>query len=311
MNKVSLQTNVKSLPSNEMFNQNIQISNFLIAKGVSDAIRTSFGPHGMDKVIVSNKEILITNDGATIMKNANFEHPIAKLLFNVAESQDSEVGDGTTSVVILSGSFLGASLNLIRRGISQSKLIQFLDIFLNETKKILIDIAIPVNLKNTNALYNAACTALESKVISSYCHILAPLAVKSILFLIDKNQGSNVDLKKIKVIKKKGGTIEQTEFIDGIALDYPVIKTYGGPTKITGAKIALIQFSLCSPNTDLESTLVIENYAQMDKLLKEEKQFIISLCRKIKSTGCNVILQQKSILRDSINDFATQILSCR
>ena len=131
INNVSLKTEVKSPLSKEIFSQNIQLSNFLIAKGVSDAIRTSFGPHGMDKVVVSDKEILITNDGATIMKNANFEHPIAKLLFNVAESQDSEVGDGTTSVVILSGSLLGASLNLIRRGISQSKLIQFLGVFLD------------------------------------------------------------------------------------------------------------------------------------------------------------------------------------
>ena len=309
INNVSLETEVKSPLSKEIFSQNIQLSNFLIAKGVSDAIRTSFGPHGMDKVVVSDKEILITNDGATIMKNANFEHPIAKLLFNVAESQDSEVGDGTTSVVILSGSLLGASLNLIRRGISQSKLIQFLGVFLDETKKILIKIAIPVNLKNSNALYNAACTALESKVISSYCHILAPLAVKSILYLFDKNQGSNIDLKRIRLIKKKGGTIEQTEFIDGVAIDYPAIKSYGGPTKIIRAKIGLVQFPLSSPNTDLESVLVIENYAHMDKLLKEEKQLIISLCRKIKSTGCNVILQQKSILRDSINEFAIQILS--
>lgn len=302
-------TKINLLLPKEVSNKNVQVSNFLIAKGVSDAIRTSLGPHGMDKVIISEKEILITNDGATIMKNAKFEHPVAKLLVSVSESQDSEVGDGTTSVIILSGSFLGASLNLIKRGITGNRLSKCLGVFLDETKKILLKIAIPIDLKNSSALYNAACTALESKVVSSHCHILAPIAVKSILSILDKKQNFNVDLKRIKIIKKIGGTIEQTELINGIAIDYPVIKSYGGPNKIINAKVALIQFSISSPSTDAENLLVIENYFHMDKMLKEEKQLIISLCRKIKSSGCNVILLQKSILKDSISDFAIQILA--
>jgi T-complex protein 1 subunit delta len=142
-------------------------------------------------------------------------------------------------------------------------------------------------------LYNAACTSLESKVVSSHCHILAPIAVKSILSILDRKHSFNVDLKRIKIIKKMGGTVEQTELINGIAIDYPVIKSYGGPNKMINARVALIQFSISSPSTDTENSLVIENYTQMDKLLKEEKQFIISLCRKIKSTSCNVILIQK------------------
>jgi len=286
-----------------------QNSNFLIAKGVSDAIRTSLGPHGMDKVLILNKEFLITNDGATIMKNGNFEHPVAKLLVSVSASQDSEVGDGTTSVVILSGSLLGASLNLMRRGVPVNRLTKFMSIFLDETKKILLKIAIPINLKNSKALYNAACTALESKVISSHCHILAPIAVKSILAILGERKNSNIDLKKIKIIKKIGGTVEQTELINGIAIEYPVVKSFGGPSKILNAKVALIQFSLGLPGTDTDNLLVIENYTQMDKMLREEKQLIISLCRKIKSTGCNVILIQKSILKNSICDFAIQILA--
>jgi len=309
INTISNSPIMKLLSNKETENNNVQISNFLIAKGVSDAIRTSFGPHGMDKVIISDKEILITNDGATIMKNAKFEHPIAKLLVNVSESQDIEVGDGTTSVVVLSGSLLGASLNLIRRGVPRNTLTKCLGVFLNEVKKILLKIAIPINLKNSKALYNAACTALESKVISSHCHILAPIAVKSILSVLDQTNSSNVDLKRIKILKKQGGTVEQTELIEGIAIDYPVIKSFGGPTKIHNAKIALVLFSIGSPNTDTENLLVIKNYSHMDKLLKEEKQLIISLCRKIKSTGCNVILQQKSLLKESISDYAIQILS--
>jgi len=293
----------------EVYNNNIQTSNFLIAKKVADAIRTSLGPHGMDKIIVSDKELLITNDGATIMKNSKFEHPIAKLLVNVSESQDSEVGDGTTSVIILSGSILGASLNLMKRGIPRNRLTTCLAVFLNETKKILLKIAIPINLKNSPALYNAACTALESKVISSYCHILAPLAVQAVMLISNNKKSFNLDLKKIKLIKKIGGTVEQSELINGIAIDYPVIKSHGGPSKISNAKVALIQFSISSPTTETENLLVIENYSHMDKMLKEEKQLIISFCKKIKSTGCNVVLMQKSILKDSICELAIQILS--
>ena len=299
----------KSLIPKGTLNNRVQISNFIIAKGVSDAIRTSLGPHGMDKIIILDKEILITNDGATIMKNSNLEHPIAKLLVSLSESQDSEVGDGTTSVIVLSGSILSASLNLIKRGVPVAKLTKCLSMFLDETKKILLKLAIPINLKNSAILYNAACTALESKVISSYCHILAPIAVKSVFLVLDKKGAFNVDLKRIRIIKKIGGTIEQTELIDGVAIDYPVIKSYGGPNKIKNAKIGLIQFTIDSPNTDTDNLLVIENYAQMDKLLKEEKQFIISLCKKIKSTGCNIILIQKSILKNSICEFAIQILA--
>jgi len=309
VNKYTATTKNNLLLRKGILDNNIQLSNFLIAKGVSDAIRTSLGPHGMDKVIISDNEILITNDGATIMKNAKFEHPVAKLLVNVSESQDSEVGDGTTSVIILSGSLLGASLNLIRRGVPGSRLTKCLGIFLEETKKILLKIAIPINLKSSYTLYNAACTALESKVISSHCHILAPIAVKSILSILDKKKSFNVDLKRIKIIKKIGGTIDQTELINGIAIDYPVIKSYGGPNKMINARVALVQFSISSPSTDTDNLLVIENYAHMDKLLKEEKQLIVSFCRKIKSTGCNVILLQKSILKESICDFAIQILA--
>mmetsp|Transcript_59842 Transcript_59842/g.87700 ORF Transcript_59842/g.87700 Transcript_59842/m.87700 type:complete len:156 (-) Transcript_59842:3895-4362(-) len=135
---LSLPTKIKLLLQKGLLDTNIQLSNFLIAKGVSDAIRTSLGPHGMDKVILSDNEILITNDGATIMKNAKFDHPVAKLLVNVSESQDSEVGDGTTSVIILSGSLLGASINLIRRGIPGNRLTKCLGIFFGRNQKNIV-----------------------------------------------------------------------------------------------------------------------------------------------------------------------------
>mmetsp|Transcript_21874 Transcript_21874/g.42493 ORF Transcript_21874/g.42493 Transcript_21874/m.42493 type:complete len:532 (-) Transcript_21874:68-1663(-) len=284
-------------------------SNFIISKAVSDSIRTSLGPHGMDKIIISDTEILITNDGATILENAHFQHPAAKMLVNISKSQDKEIGDGTTTVVVLTGSLLGTCLNCLKKGIKRMDIAKSLQDFLKKVEKILIGISFPVNLKNKEILYNAAVSSLESKVISAHSYILAPIAVNSILKITELDAASDVNLSNIKVIKKMGGIIEQTELLEGLGINYPVVKSYGGPVKIKEAKIALIQFCLSPPTTDIENVVVIENYMSMDKVLKEEKEYILGLCRKIKSSGCNVVLVQKSILRESISALCFQILS--
>jgi T-complex protein 1 subunit delta len=297
------------IPSTNKKLNSVQVSNFLMTKAVSDAIRTSLGPHGMDKAIISNEEILITNDGATILKNSKFNHPAAKLLVEISKTQDSEVGDGTTSVIVLSGSFLGTSLNLLRKGVSFKNIMKSFEICLKKAKQSLIKISIPVNLTDKNSLYHTAYTALESKVLLSHSHIFAPLAVEAVLSITDIKYSSDVDLNNIKIIKKLGGTIEQSHLINGLGIDYPSIKSSGGPNKIINAKIAIIQFCINAPSTDTENILVVENYSSMDKILREEKQIIIAQCRKIKATGCNVILIQKSILKESVTNFALETLS--
>mmetsp|Transcript_11033 Transcript_11033/g.26835 ORF Transcript_11033/g.26835 Transcript_11033/m.26835 type:complete len:339 (+) Transcript_11033:682-1698(+) len=263
----------------------------------------------MDKIIISDEEILITNDGATILENAQFQHPAAKMLVNVSKSQDKEIGDGTTTVVVLTGSFLGTCLNLLKKGILRINIAQTLQNFLSKVEEILINISFPVNLNNKEVLYNAAVSSLESKVFSVHSYILAPIAVNSVLKITQLESASDVNLANIKIIKKLGGIIEETELLEGLGINYPVVKSYGGPVKIKFAKIALIQFCLSPPTTDIENVVVIENYLSMDKVLKEEKEYILGLCRKIKSSGCNVLLIQKSILRDSISTFCFQMLS--
>lgn len=289
--------------------KDVRYINFSIAKAVSDSIRTSLGPHGMDKVIVSDEEILITNDGATILENAQFNHPSAKMLVNISKSQDIEVGDGTTTVVVLCGSFLGACLNLIKKGISIIKIAEVFRLTLKKTEKILVNISFPINLEEKEILYNAAFSALESKVISGHSYVFAPIAVDAILKIADIRSSLDVNLNNIKIIKKIGGIIEQTELLEGLALDYPVVKSFGGPTKIKNAKIALIQFCLSLPNTDTDSVVVISNYSSMDRILREEKEYLLGMCRKIKSSGCSVLLVQKSILREAISPFCFQVLS--
>nr|UXY87162.1 T-complex protein 1, delta SU [Cryptomonas sp.] len=294
---------------NPNVNKNIQKINLHMAKGVSDAIRTSLGPHGMDKGIISDQEILITNDGATILNSAIFNHPAAKMLVNISKSQDLEVGDGTTSVVVLSGSFLGSCLNLLDKGISPTKISDNFRFCLKKAQETLICMALPVDLNDENALYQAASTSLESKVISVQSHLLSPVAVKSVLRITDLTTSCDVNLKNIKIIKKVGGTIEQTELLDGVGIEYPVVKSYNGPTKIISAKIAYIQFHISLPAIDNENTVIVKDYLSMDRILREEKQYIVSICRKIRSSGCNVLLIQKSILRESISNLALQILA--
>jgi T-complex protein 1 subunit delta len=289
--------------------KNIRKSNLYMAKGVSDSIRTSLGPYGMDKGIISDQEILITNDGATILENAIFNHPAAKMLVNVSKSQDSEIGDGTTSVVILSGSFLGSCINLLEKKISPTKISDNFRLCLKLAQESLIRVSLPIDIENENILYQAASTSLESKVISIQSHILSPIAVKSVLKVIDLQTSCDINLKNIRIIKKIGGTIEHTELLDGVGLEYSIVKSYNGPIKIQSAKIAFIQFHISAPITDTENVVIIKNYSSMDRVIREEKQYITGICRKIKSSGCNVLLIQKSIIRDSISSLALQILA--
>lgn len=287
----------------------IQYENFVIAKAVSDSVRTSLGPHGMDKVIIFKDKILVTNDGATILKHAQFKHPAAKMLVDISKSQDFEVGDGTTTIVVLCGSFLGSCLNLIKKGISQVKIAEAYRFSLKKSQEILIKIAFPVDLNQKETLYNAAFSALESKIVCTHSYIFAPIVVNAIFKITKIESSSDFNLNNIKIIKKLGGIIEQTELLDGVGIDYPVVKSFGGPIKVKNAKIALIQFCLSPPTTDIDNIVVIENYSSMDRILREEKEYLTGICRKIKSSGCNVILIQKNILREAISPFCLQILS--
>lgn len=175
--------------------------------------------------------------------------------------------------------------------------------------EILRTIAKPVSLEDRETLIKNAKTSLNSKVVSQYSNLLAPLAVDSVLKVIESPNASNVDLNDIKVVKKVGGTIDDTELVDGLVFTQGACKSAGGPTVIEDAKIAVIQFQLSAPKTNMDNQVVIEQYSQMDRVLREERQYILKMCKKIQQTGCNVILIQKSILRDAVSDLSLQFLS--
>lgn len=171
------------------------------------------------------------------------------------------------------------------------------------------NIAKPVDLNDRETLIKNAKTSLSSKVVFQYSNLLAPMAVDSVLKVIDPNTANNVDLNDIKIVKKIGGTIDDTELVDGIVFTQGSTKSASGPTSIEDAKIAVIQFQLSSPKTNMDNQVVIQQYNQMDRVLREERQYILNMCKKIQKSGCNVVLIQKSILRDAVSDLSLQYLA--
>ncbi|KAJ8295390.1 Vacuolar protein sorting-associated protein 1 [Rhodotorula toruloides] len=278
----------------------VRLSNLTAAKAVADAVRTSLGPRGMDKMIqTAQGEVVITNDGATILKHMSVLHPAARM--------DIEAGDGTTSVVVLAGSLLGAAEKLLGKGIHPTVIAESFARAAAKVVEYLEDMATPVNLNERDNLLRAATTSLSSKIVSQYSSILAPIAVDSVLRLVTP-ESDNVDLRDIRLVKKVGGTIDDTELMDGVLLNQNVITSAGGPTRIEKAKIGIIQFQLSPPKPDMDNQIVVNDYRQMDKILKEERLYILNLCKAIKKSGCNVLLIQKSILRDAVNELALAYL---
>lgn len=322
----------------------VRRSNLSAAKAVSDAVRTSLGPKGMDKMIqTSNGEVVITNDGATILKHMAVMHPAARMLVELSQAQDVEAGDGTTSVVVVAGSLLGAAEKMLNKGIHPTIIAESFQKAAAKAVEFLTDISTPVELNDRESLLRAASTSLNSKIVSQYSSVLAPIAVDAVTRLVtpaassnsskaaapvpssstssttenattshasrSKEGQDNVDLRDIRIVKKVGGTIDDTELVEGLVLAQNVINGSGGPTRMEKAKIAVCQFQLSSPKPDMDNQIVVNDYRQMDKILKEERQYLLNMCKKIKKTGCNVLLIQKSILRDAVNELALHFLA--
>ena len=291
--------------------KDIRTSNIMAARAVADVVRTSLGPRGMDKMIQDGKgEVLITNDGATILKQMEVVHPTARMLVEISKAQDIEAGDGTTSVVVMAGALLKACQDLLSKGIHPAAISDGFEVALNKATEVIDGMAQPVDLNNREQLIQNAITSLSSKVVSHHSDLLAPMAVDAVLKIIDKEHDTNVDLRDILVSKKLGGTVDDSELIDGLVfVDKKVSHFAGGPSKIEDAKIGLIQFCLSAPKTDMENNVVVHDYTAMDRILKEERKYILDLVKKISNTGCNVLLIQKSILRDAVNDLSLHFLA--
>lgn len=254
-------------------------------------------------------EVLITNDGATILSQLQVFHPTAQMLVQLSKSQDIEAGDGTTGICVIAGALLQACSELLSKGIHPTKIADAFKQAAAKAEEILISVAKPVDLLDREAVLNAVNTCLSSKVVHNNADVLAPIAVDAVLNVIDPLTAINADLRDIKIVKQVGGTMDDTELVKGLVLEHGAKHTAGGPSKIENAKVALIQFCLSAPKTDIENNVVVSDYAAMDRILREERKYILNQCKKIKKWGCNVLLIQKSILRDAYNDLSLHFLA--
>lgn len=290
--------------------KDVRTTNIEAAKAVADAVRTSLGPRGMDKMVASaNGEVIITNDGATILQKMTVTQPAAKMLVELSKSQDVVAGDGTTSVVVICGALLKKCMDLLEKGVHPTVVS---DSFAKASAKavlILESIAIPVNLDDREQLLKAATTSLSSKVVSHYSSLLSPMAVDAVLKVMDPARPNMLDLRDIKVVCKVGGTVDDSEMIEGLVFEQKASKSAGGPTRVENARIALVQFQVSPPKTDMENNVIVSDYTQMDRVYKEERNYILNIVKKIKASGCNVLLIQKSILRDAVTDLALHYLA--
>jgi T-complex protein 1 subunit delta len=278
---------------------------------VANAVRTSLGPRGMDKMVqLANGEVLISNDGATILSKINVLHPAAKMLVELSQSQDIQAGDGTTTVVVLAGALLEACASLLSKGIHPTQIASSFIAAGDKACEFLQDISKPVDLHDRTSLLQAVETCLSSKVVAQNSDLLAPIAVDSVLGLLsDQRDETNVDLRDIRMVQQAGGTVDDTELVEGLVLTKGSANSAGGPSSMKTAKIALIQYCLSAPKTDMDNSVVVSDYAAMDRILREERKYILNQCKVIKKSGCNVLLIQKSILRDAYNELSLHFLA--
>ena len=273
-----------------------QKNNIAAAKLVADLVKSSLGPRGLDKMLVDSLgDVTITNDGATILKEIDAQHPAAKMMVEISKTIDTEVGDGTTSSVIFGGTLLAKAEELLSKDVHSSVIIEGYQAASEKALEILNEIGKKVRADDTETLLNVAKTSMESKLISEDSDSLSKIVVDSILKITQtKNEKSTVDLDNIKVEKKAGGSIQDTSLIKGIVLDKEIVHS-GMPTSIQKAKIALINTALEIEKTEMSAEIRINDPTQMQMFLEEENRMLKSMVDKIHSIGATVVICQKGI----------------
>ena len=272
-------------------------NNIAAARAIADAVRSTLGPRGMDKMLVDSMgDITITNDGVTILKEIDVEHPAAKMLVEVAKTQDQQCGDGTTSAVVLAGELLKRSETLIEQNVHPTVITRGFSLALEEAERLLRDeIGTKVSPDDMATLESVAKTAMGSKGVYGSRDELAKLAVKAVKTITEKRGDRLVaDVSLIQVEKKHGGTIADTELIEGIILD----KERGHPRmprEIKDARIALLNSALEIKKTEFESKINIKSPNQIQNFLDQEDKTFRDMVDAIKGVGANVVICQKNV----------------
>ena len=273
-----------------------QRNNISAAKIIADIVRTSLGPRGMDKMLVDSLgDMTITNDGATILKEIDVQHPAAKMLVEIAKSTDNEVGDGTTSVVVLAGALLEQAESLLQQEVHPTVIVDGYRKSANKAKEYIKDIADEVTADDKPTLLKIARTSMQTKMIRKDSDKLGDMVVNAVLSVAEKNDSNyTVDIDDIKVEKKTGGSIAESSILQGIVLDKEVVHS-GMPKKMSGAKIALINTALEVSKTETDAKINITNPQQMKSFLDEENKMLQNMVDKVVGSGASVVFCQKGI----------------
>ncbi|MCL5239617.1 MAG: TCP-1/cpn60 chaperonin family protein [Candidatus Marsarchaeota archaeon] len=275
-----------------------QRTNIAVGYAVSSIVRSTLGPKGMDKMLVSELgDIVITNDGASILEEMNVEHPVAKLMVEIAKSQDKEVGDGTTTAVIIAGELLKNAGDLIEKGINPNTIIKGYEMAAGKSKDLLLDCAESIMLSDDDKLEKIAMVSVGSKNIGNDAtrKYLSKLAIQAIKQVAEKHDNKLViDKDFIKLEKKEGGSVEDTQYINGVLVDKEVAHP-GMPKTIKNAKIALLDLALEIEKTETDARIEITSPEQMQSFLQQEEKMLKGMADKAAKSGATVLFVQKGI----------------
>lgn len=274
-----------------------QFNNIAAAMAISDAVRSSLGPRGMDKMLVDSVgDVVITNDGVTILKEMDVQHPAAKMLVEVAKTQDAEVGDGTTTSVILAGEFLKKARDLIDANVHPTIISKGYRMANEKAQQVLKDKSMKVSIEDTDTLKLIAQTAMISKQVNACKEQFSDLVVDAVRTVADKDKDGKytVDLKNIQTVKKEGASMENSYIVKGLIIDKEPVQE-SMPKVVKDAKIALIDAAFEVKKTEIDAKIQITDPNMLNQFIAEEENMLKEMVAKVKASGANVVFCQKGI----------------
>ncbi len=273
-----------------------QRANITAAVEISEMVRSTLGPRGMDKMLVgSTGDITITNDGVTILNEMEIQHPAAKMIREVAKTQEQEVGDGTTTAVVLAGQLLKKAGGLLDQGIHRTTIVKGYRVATTKTAELMKEFGQKISLSDTQELKTIALTAMTGKGIESSKDELAEISIKAINYIAHQEEGKTViNPDDIQIEKKQGGSIADTELIKGIVVDKEIAHS-AMPKEVKNAKIALINAALEVKSTETDAKISISDPEKMQAFADQESKMLKNLAEKVKDSGANVVFCQKGI----------------
>jgi thermosome len=273
-----------------------QRSNISAARIITEVVKTTLGPRGMDKMLVDSLgDVTVTSDGATVLDELDVQHPAAKMLVEIAKTQDDEVGDGTTTAVVLAGELLKRAEMLLDQGLHPTVINAGFRKAEERAMKVLAEIAKPVDLKDSETLRKIAVTSMRGKSLGGAFDHFAEIAVDAVNQVIEKRGDAFfADIENIQLVKKEGKSLLDTELVRGVIVDKEVVHS-GMPKRVEKAKIALMDTALEIEKTEFSAEIKISNPQQMQSFLDEETKLMKDMVEKVKASGANVLLCQKGI----------------